>query len=132
MVGGVGQIGGGTAFGSVAALLSAAGFAAFTVALRWGHLTNMLPAVLLGGIFATIAGGVAAIATGQNLFIPPIEAGIAAAMGAVTLTGGMFLYTTGSRVVPAAQATLLVGIQIGAGYHGESEVIVFAQLREDG
>ena len=112
MVGGVGQIGGGTAFGSAAALLSAAGFAAFTVALRWGHLTNMLPAVLLGGIFSIIAGGATALATGQNLAIPPIEATIALVMGAVTLTGGMFLYTTGSRVVPAAQATLLSLVEV--------------------
>lgn len=112
MVGGVGQIGGGTAFGSASALLSAAGFAGFTVALRWGHLTNMLPAVLLGGMFATVAGGTAAIVTGQPLAIPPIEAVIAVGMGAVTLTGGMFLYTSGSRVVPAAQATLLSLVEV--------------------
>ena len=112
MVGGVGQIGGGTAFGSAAALLSAAGFAAFTVALRWGHLTDMLPAVLLGGLFACLAGGAAALISGQPLLIPPTEATLAAAMGAVTLTGGMFLYTTGSRVVPAAQATLLSLVEV--------------------
>ncbi len=112
MVGGIGNVGGGTAFGSTAALLSAAGFAAFTVALRWGHLTDMLPAVLLGGLFAATAGGAAALISGQPLLIPPLEAAIAAAMGAVTLTGGMFLYTTGSRVVPAAQATLLSLVEV--------------------
>ena len=107
MVGGVGQIGGGTTFGSAAALFSAAGFADFTVAVRWGHLTNMLPAVLLGGIFTRVAGGVAAILTGQPLAIPPVEAAITAGMGTVTLTGGMFFYTVGSRAVRAAEATLL-------------------------
>lgn len=112
MVGGVGQIGGGTGLGSAAALLSAAGFAGFTVALRWGHLTNMLPAVLLGGLFATTAGGGAALLAGQPLAIPPFEACLALGMGAVTLTGGMFLYTAGSRVVPAAQATLLALIEV--------------------
>jgi DME family drug/metabolite transporter len=112
MVGGVGQIGGGTAFGSAAALISAAGFAAFTVALRWGHLTDMLPAVLLGGVFSTTAGAAAALVTGQPLAVPLPEAALAAAMGAITLTGGMFLYTTGSRVVPAAQATLLSLVEV--------------------
>ena len=112
MVGGVGQIGGGTAFGSMAALISAAGFAAFTVALRWGHLTDMLPAVLLGGVFSAIAGASAALLTGQPLAIPLPEAALAATMGAITLTGGMFLYTTGSRVVPAAQATLLSLVEV--------------------
>lgn len=112
MVGGVGQIGGGTAFGSAAALISAAGFASFTVALRWGHLTDMLPAVLLGAVFAAVAGGILALASGQTLAIPPQEAALAFAMGALTLTGGMLLYTSGSRVVPAAQATLLSLVEV--------------------
>ena len=112
MVGGVGEIGGGTAFGSAAALLSAAGFAAFTVALRWGHLGNMLPAVLFGGLFSTLAGGGAALAQAQPLAVPLVEIAIALGMGAITLTGGMFLYTTGSRVVPAAQATLLSLVEV--------------------
>lgn len=112
MVGGVGQIGGGKMLGTVAALLSAAGFAGFTVALRWGHLTNMLPAVLLGGVFAALAGGGSALLAGDTLAIPPFEAALAFGMGALTLTGGMFLYTTGSRAVPAAQATLLSLIEV--------------------
>lgn len=112
MVGGIGNVGGGTAFGSTAALLSAAGFAAFTVALRWGHLTDMLPAVLLGGLFAATAGAAAAFVSSQPLLIPAAEATLAAAMGAITLTGGMFLYTIGSRVVPAAQATLLSLVEV--------------------
>lgn len=112
MVGGVGQIGGGTALGSAAALASCSGFAAFTVALRWGHLTDMLPAVFLGGLFATCAGGAAALIAGEPLAIPPAEAATAMAMGALTLTGGMFLYTSGSRAVPAAQATLLSLVEV--------------------
>jgi DME family drug/metabolite transporter len=82
------------------------------VALRWGHLTDMLPAVLLGGVFSTTAGAAAALVTGQPLAVPLPEAALAAAMGAITLTGGMFLYTTGSRVVPAAQATLLSLVEV--------------------
>lgn len=112
MVGGVGNVGGGTAFGSAAALRSAAGFAAFTVALRRSPLTDMLPAVLLGGTFAATAGAAAALITGQPLSIPLPETTLAAAMGAVTLTGGMFLYITGSRVVPAAKATLLSLVEV--------------------
>lgn len=112
MVGGVGEIGGGKALGTAAALLSAAGFASFTVALRWGQLTDMLPAVLLGGVFSTLAGGGAALMAADPLAIPPVEAALAFAMGALTLTGGMYLYTTGSRVVPAAQATLLSLVEV--------------------
>jgi drug/metabolite transporter (DMT)-like permease len=49
---------------------------------------------------------------GQDLLISPREAGIAAAMGAVTLTGGMLLFTLGSKVVRAAQATLLSLVEV--------------------
>jgi drug/metabolite transporter (DMT)-like permease len=50
--------------------------------------------------------------SGQTLAVPPFEAGLAFGMGAVTLTGGMYLYTKGSQVVPAAQATLLSLIEV--------------------
>ena len=112
MVGGIGQIGGGQVLGTVAALISAAGFAAFTVAIRWGHVTDSLPVVLLGGIFSAVAGAVAALIAGQTLAVPPFEAGLAFGMGVVTLTGGMYLYTKGSQAVPAAQATLLSLIEV--------------------
>jgi drug/metabolite transporter (DMT)-like permease len=46
------------------------------------------------------------------LAVPPFEAGLAFGMGVVTLTGGMYLYTKGSQVVPAAQATLLSLIEV--------------------
>lgn len=112
MVGGVGQIGGGTLFGTLAALASAAGFAGFTVALRWGRVVETVPAVLLGAVFAMAAGGVGALATGQGLGAPLQDIAISVGMGALTLTGGMYLYTLGSRVVPAAQATLLSLVEV--------------------
>ena len=40
--------------GNLSALLSATGFAVFTVALRWGKLEDMLPAVFMAGIFAMV------------------------------------------------------------------------------
>ncbi|WP_051150364.1 EamA family transporter [Rubellimicrobium thermophilum] len=46
----------GAALGNGAALLSALGFAAFTVALRLGRLHDTLPTVLLGAVFAMLAG----------------------------------------------------------------------------
>lgn len=112
MVGGIGQIGGGQALGTAAALISAVGFAAFTVTIRWGHLADSLPVVLLGGIFSTVAGAAAALWSGQALSVPPLEAGLAFGMGVVTLTGGMYLYTKGSQAVPAAQATLLSLVEV--------------------
>ena len=110
MVGG--GIAGGALDGNIAALLSALGFAIFTVMLRWGKLANMLPAVVLGGGFSVLAGVGAGLILQQPLLVPLHEIAIAAAMGAVTLTGGMLLYTMGSRVVPAAQATLISLVEV--------------------
>jgi drug/metabolite transporter (DMT)-like permease len=110
MVGG--GIAGGAADGNAAALLSALGFAVFTVMLRWGGLANMMPAVVLGGVFSMIAAAVALAVLGQVLLVPGREIAIAAVMGAVTLAGGMLLYTAGSRVVPAAQSTLLSLVEV--------------------
>ena len=103
---------GGSLIGNAAALLSALGFAGFTVTCRWGRLTNMLPAVLFGGIFAMLAGALVAMALGQPLLVPLRDITLATTMGAVTLAGGLILYTIGSRVVPAAQATLISLVEV--------------------
>lgn len=110
MVGG--GLAGGAMDGNIAALASALGFAIFTVTLRWGKLANMLPAVALGGVFSMLAGAIALIVLGKPVLIPLHEVAISALMGAITLTGGMLLYTLGSRVVPAAQATLLSLVEV--------------------
>lgn len=98
--------------GNVAALLSALGFAVFTVTLRWGKVADSLPSVLLGGLFSLIAGAVIATQMGQTLAVPTPDALWAMAMGAVTLSGGMVLYELGSRVVPAAESALLSNIEV--------------------
>ena len=50
--------------GNVSAILSALGFAIFTIALRWKKLEDMLPAVFLAGIFAIIISGLICAAKG--------------------------------------------------------------------
>lgn len=110
---GLGAGSGGAAMaGNVAALLSALGFAVFTVTLRWGKVADSLPSVLLGGIFSMIAGATVASVMGQPLAVPLPDAVWAMAMGAVTLSGGMVLYELGSRVVPAAETALLSNIEV--------------------
>ncbi len=105
MVGG--GLSGGAIWGNLSALLSALGFAVFTVTLRWGRLDDMMPAVLLGGVFSMLTGLGMALATGAALLVPAADIAVAVSMGAVLLALGMALYTLGSRVVPAAELTLL-------------------------
>ena len=106
------DLSGGAMAGNIAALLSALGFAVFTVTLRWGKVTDSLPSVLLGGVFSVIAGALIAGQMGQTLAVPAPDALWAMAMGAVTLSGGMVLYELGSRVVPAAESALLSNIEV--------------------
>lgn len=98
--------------GNVAALLSALGFAAFTLALRWGKLSDMMPAVVLGALFSMVVAGVVASSVGTGILVPLSDILISVAMGAVVLAVGMALYTTGSTVIPAAELTLLSMIEV--------------------
>lgn len=98
--------------GNVAALLSAFGFAAFTLALRWGKLGDMLPAVLLGAVFSMVAAALVSNAIGTGLIVPLRDILISMGMGAVILASGMALYTAGSRVIPAADLTLLSMVEV--------------------
>ncbi|MCR9152064.1 MAG: DMT family transporter [Rhodobacteraceae bacterium] len=98
---------GGALEGSLAALGSALGFAAFTVSLRWGKAGEMLPAVFLAGLFAVALSVVICLSAGLPLLLTPRDGGIAAGMGVFQVGAGLILYTIGSRSLPAAELTLL-------------------------
>jgi drug/metabolite transporter (DMT)-like permease len=93
--------------GNVSALLSAFGFAVFTIALRWKRLEDMLPAVFLGGIFAIIISAAICAANGYTFKLSNNDAGIAFALGIFQVGAGLAIYTLGSKAVPAAELALL-------------------------
>lgn len=103
---------GGETAGNLAALLSAFGFAAFTLTLRWGKLEDMMPAVVLGGLFSMVVAGVVLGVRAEVLAVPARDIAVSVAMGAGMLATGMALYTLGSRVVPAADLTLLSMVEV--------------------
>jgi drug/metabolite transporter (DMT)-like permease len=103
---------GGETAGNLAAVLSAFGFAAFTLTLRWGKLEDMMPAVVLGGLFSIAVAVIALGVRGEGLAVPLRDIVISVAMGAGMLATGMALYTLGSRVVPAADLTLLSMVEV--------------------
>lgn len=102
-----GQSDGSSLVGSLAALGSAFGFAIFTVALRWGKSGEMLPAVLLSGVFAIVITSTICLAIGAPLVLSVNDGGIAMGMGVFQVGAGLILYTLGSKTVPAAELTLL-------------------------
>jgi len=101
------KTGGGTFEGNLAALISALGFAVFTITLRWGKTSDMLPAVFLSGLSAIVITAAICILTGLPLVLSPSDTAIALAMGVGQVGMGLLLYTLGSRTVPAVELTLL-------------------------
>ncbi|MEC8245458.1 MAG: DMT family transporter [Pseudomonadota bacterium] len=93
--------------GSVAALGSAVGFAAFTLALRHGKSTEMLPTVFLSGLLALPLTGLICVSTGSSVFLSQNDTVIALVMGVFQVGLGLVLYTIGSKTIPAAELTLL-------------------------
>ena len=93
--------------GNLCAIASALGFAIFSIALRWGKLEDMLPAVFLAGIFAMIIAAIICLINTYSFSIPPRDIGITLSMGVFQVGVGLAVYTIGSKVVPAAELTLL-------------------------
>ncbi len=93
--------------GSLAALGSALGFAAFTVALRWGKSGEMLPSVFLSGIFAILITSAICWNVGLPFLLSANDGSIAMGMGVFQVGAGLVLFTLGSRTLPAAELTLL-------------------------
>jgi len=93
--------------GSLAALGSALGFAAFTVALRWGRTGEMLPSVFLSGLFAIALTLGLCLVLDLSLLLTPRDGGVAIGMGVVQVGAGLILYVLGSRSLPAAELALL-------------------------
>ncbi|MCV2874319.1 DMT family transporter [Defluviimonas sp. WL0050] len=102
----------GAGWGNLAAIASAAGFSAFTIALRWGRVANMLPSVLIGGVLSVIVAGAVIAARGESFALPPRSIAIAMLMGAALLAFGLSIYTVGSRVVGAAELGLLAMVEV--------------------
>jgi len=102
----------GRIIGNVSALISALGFAAFTISLRWRKLEDMMPAAFLAGIFAIVAAGIICQIKGYGFSIPAHDIGLAMAMGIFQVGAGLILYTLGSKVVPSAELALLAMTEV--------------------
>ena len=102
----------GAGLGNLAALLSAVGFAAFTITLRWGRLSDMIPATLIGAILAAVAAAIVVALRGESFALPIRGVLIAMAIGTIILGVGLSIFTLGSRVVPAAELSILALVEV--------------------
>ena len=103
----VNGISAGRLVGNLSAILSALGFAVFTIALRWGRLEDMLPAVFMAGIFAIVSAALVCWIGSFSFTIPANDVVIALCLGVFQVGLGLTVFTIGSKVVPAAELALL-------------------------
>ncbi|MDP3341381.1 DMT family transporter [Frigidibacter sp.] len=98
--------------GNIAALVSAAGFSAFTLAVRHARALDLASGVFLGGLASMAVAAIVLWGQGDSVLVPARDALIAMAMGALVLGFGMACYTAGSRAVPAGELALLGLIEV--------------------
>lgn len=102
----------GAIMGNLVALASAAGFGIFSVALRWGRVGDTMPVAFLGSVFSTLFAGAVLAFGGEAILASGHDMAVAFAIGFVVVAMGMVLFTLGSRVVPAAELTLLSLVEV--------------------
>ena len=102
----------GAFFGNLAAVISAIGFATFTLSLRWGRFSDMASSVLLAGVLSLAVSVAMCFLLRQSLVISAHDSAISLLMGAGLLGCGLTIYTIGSRTVPAAELALLAMTEV--------------------
>ena len=101
------SVGANTFKGGMAGIISAFGFSIFTICLRWGRQTDMLPSVFLSGFLAVSLSASICYYQGLSFVISPVDTSLAFGLGVFQVGIGLIFYTLGSKTVPAAELTLL-------------------------
>lgn len=98
-----GELGPGELVGNLLALGVAVAFAGNIVVLKRAGGANMVPAVILGGVFSAAV----ALPLADPLAVAPLDFGVLLALGAVQLGLGLTFYVFGARHLPAAEVSLI-------------------------
>ena len=93
-------------FGLIFGLLSATGFAVFSVTLRWKKETPKFTTVAIAGLFCAIISAVIIITNDLNFLSSGKNQALFATHGTLVCLG-LILYSIGSKSIPAAELTLL-------------------------
>jgi drug/metabolite transporter, DME family len=119
----------GTAIGNLYALTAGVCFAGFSVLLRRGRETDMMPCALYAGVFGSLVAALFILLApelgapdrsggggdGGGFAVTPRDLALCATMGVVQLGMGMTAYVLGARHVPAAELTLLSMVELMLG-----------------
>ena len=98
----------GRLLGNIVALGAAATFAIMLVTLRRAGNRDMLPAICMAGLVGVVVG----FAMSDTLVVSRHDLALCLFLGAVQYAGGFVLITLGARYIPAAEAALLVLVEV--------------------
>ena len=96
----------GSLLGLMFGLISALGFSVFSVSLRWRKETPKFTTVAIAGLFCTIVSTLIIIDSKGSFLSSSYNEGLFAIHGTLVCLG-LILYSIGSKVIPAAELTLL-------------------------
>ena len=96
----------GSLLGLVFGLVSAIGFSVFSVSLRWRKETPKFTTVAIAGLFCAIVSSIVLFSNNSVFLSSSHNQGLFAIHGTIVCLG-LILYSVGSKVIPAAELTLL-------------------------
>jgi DME family drug/metabolite transporter len=96
----------GSLVGLIFGLISAIGFSVFSVTLRWRKETPKFTTVAFAGFFCCVVSAIIIISNDLIFFSSSYNEGLFAIHGTLVCLG-LILYSIGSKVIPAAELTLL-------------------------
>tara|TARA_B100001540_G_C15694164_1_gene590695 strand:+ start:163 stop:1068 length:906 start_codon:yes stop_codon:yes gene_type:complete len=96
----------GSLIGLIFGLASATGFSVFSVSLRWKKETPKFTTVAFAGLFCAIVSSAVLYNNGSSFISTSYNEGLFAIHGSIVCLG-LVLYSLGSKIVPAAELTLL-------------------------
>ena len=103
---GAGDFERGSLFGLLFGLISALGFSIFSVTLRWRKETPKFTTVAFAGIFCAFVSGIVILYSQISFLSSSLNQGLFAIHGTLVCLG-LILYSIGSKMIPAAELTLL-------------------------
>jgi hypothetical protein len=92
--------------GFIFGMTSSIGFSAFSVSLRWRKETPKFTTVAVAGLFCFIFATIMILINNQNFFSSSYNGALFSFHGTLVCLG-LILYSIGSKVIPAAELTLL-------------------------
>jgi len=92
--------------GLVFGMASSIGFSVFSVSLRWRKETPKFTTVAFAGFFCVLISTIFILSQGSNFLSSSYNGGMFSLHGTIVCIG-LILYSIGSKVIPAAELTLL-------------------------